>query len=180
MKSKISQSLTNLLQHKELDKITVKELVADCAISRQTFYYHFRDIMDVVEWQNQQILNHSIARSLAAPSFYQALEGMVREAFQYRQMIQQLMASQRRGEIEQLFFQAVHTYLKKMFQQRAPSLALTPADADTVLCFSSWGVVGMMLTDLNQKQPDLDALTQRMYRLLTGRLAVHIPDPPQP
>lgn len=38
----------------------------------------------------------------------------------------------------------------------------------------------MMLTDLNQKQPDLDALTQRMYRLLTGRLAVHIPDPPQP
>lgn len=180
MKSKISQSLTHLLQHKELDKITVKELVADCAISRQTFYYHFRDIMDVVEWQNQQILNQSIARSLAAPSFYQALEGMVREAFQYRQMIQQLMASQRRGEIEQLFFQAVHTYLKKMFQQRAPSLALTPADADTVLCFSSWGVVGMMLTDLNQKQPDLDALTQQMYRLLTGRLAVHIPDPPQP
>ena len=65
MKSKISQSLTHLLQHKELDKITVKELVADCAISRQTFYYHFRDIMDVVEWQNQQILNQSIARSLA-------------------------------------------------------------------------------------------------------------------
>lgn len=180
MKAKISQSLTHLLQHKELDKITVKELVADCAISRQTFYYHFRDIMDVVEWQQKQLLDQSIARSLATPSFQEALRCMVQEAFQHRQLIQQLMASQRRGEIEQLFFKAVHTYLGKMLQDRAPFLALTSTDADTILRFSSWGVVGMMLTDLNRKQPDLDALAQQMYRLLTGRLAVYIPDPPQP
>ena len=78
------------------------------------------------------------------------------------------------------FTRLYHTYLGKIFQDRAPFLALTPTDADTILRFSSWGVVGMMLTDLNRKQPNPDALAQQMYRLLTGRLAVYIPDPPQP
>ena len=179
-KNVIADTFANMVQRSGLDKITVKALIEECHISRQTFYYHFRDIMDVVEWQQKQLLDQSIARSLATPSFREALQCMVQEAFQHRQLIQQLMASQRRGEIEQLFYKAVHTYLGKIFQDRAPFLALTPTDADTILRFSSWGVVGMMLTDLNRKQPNPDALAQQMYRLLTGRLAVYIPDPPQP
>lgn len=35
-------------QRKNVDKITVKALIDKCRISRQTFYYHFQDIMDVM------------------------------------------------------------------------------------------------------------------------------------
>ena len=45
MKAKIAETLYELLKHKPLDKITVKELVDTCNISRQSFYYHFQDIM---------------------------------------------------------------------------------------------------------------------------------------
>lgn len=66
MKEKIADQLNALLRRKSLDKITVKELVDGCGISRQTFYYHFQDIMDVVEWQQKRVLAQGIARSLAA------------------------------------------------------------------------------------------------------------------
>ena len=66
MKEKIAETLNQLLQNKKLDKITVKELVDACHISRQTFYYHFQDIMEVVEWRQQQTLRQAIEKSLAA------------------------------------------------------------------------------------------------------------------
>ena len=33
-----------------IEKITVSELCRECGIQRQTFYYHFRDIRDLVEF----------------------------------------------------------------------------------------------------------------------------------
>ena len=35
---------------KPLSKITVTDITEDCGISRMTFYYHFKDIYDLVEW----------------------------------------------------------------------------------------------------------------------------------
>ena len=46
----LESSLKKLLLRKPLDKITINDLTADCGISRMSFYYHFRDIYDLVEW----------------------------------------------------------------------------------------------------------------------------------
>ena len=49
-KRALEASLKHLLLTKPLDKITVTDICEDCGISRMTFYYHFRDIYDLVEW----------------------------------------------------------------------------------------------------------------------------------
>ena len=46
----LEQSLKKLLRERPLDKITIKDLVEDCGVNRQTFYYHFKDIYDLLEW----------------------------------------------------------------------------------------------------------------------------------
>ena len=43
-------SLKDLLAEKPLDKITVTDLTEHCGVNRMTFYYHFKDIYDLVEW----------------------------------------------------------------------------------------------------------------------------------
>lgn len=50
MKATIAESFNSLVRQRGIDKVTVKAVIEDCGISRQTFYYHFQDIMDVVEW----------------------------------------------------------------------------------------------------------------------------------
>ena len=45
----IIRTLFELLNEKPLAKITVKDIVERCGVNRNTFYYHFRDISDVVE-----------------------------------------------------------------------------------------------------------------------------------
>ena len=45
----IIDSYARQLLTKPVDKITVKDIVEDCGISRNTFYYHFKDIYEVLE-----------------------------------------------------------------------------------------------------------------------------------
>ena len=59
-KQMISDHLTSLLMKKNLEDITVKCLVEDCRISRQTFYYHFQDLTDVIQWKIHQRIQQSL------------------------------------------------------------------------------------------------------------------------
>ena len=43
-------SLKRLLGQKPLAKITISDITEDCGINRMTFYYHFKDIFDLIEW----------------------------------------------------------------------------------------------------------------------------------
>lgn len=176
MKAKIADTLNEILKHKDLDKITVKELVDACKISRQSFYYHFQDIMDVVEWDQNQALQQSIERSLEAPTYREAIRGVVHEAFQHKELIRQLMASQRRKEMELLFLKAMRTYLQELLRGRGLDISGSLADLDTVLSFYSYGLVGMMLMSLEQKNPDADELAGQMCRLLTGECSLRFTD----
>ena len=49
-KRALEQSLKHMLLQKPLTKITINDIAEDCGISRMTFYYHFKDIYDLVEW----------------------------------------------------------------------------------------------------------------------------------
>ena len=43
-KQAIKNSFLKLLNDRPLNQVTVKAIVEDCGINRNTFYYHFTDI----------------------------------------------------------------------------------------------------------------------------------------
>ena len=49
-KMAISYAFKELLLEKPYNKITVNDISERCGINRQTFYYHFLDIPNMVEW----------------------------------------------------------------------------------------------------------------------------------
>jgi len=49
-KKLLSDSLKKLMAVKPLNKISVYEIAEDCGVNRQTFYYHFHDIFDLLDW----------------------------------------------------------------------------------------------------------------------------------
>ena len=38
-----------MLLQKPLNKITINDITEDCGVNRMTFYYHFKDIYDLVD-----------------------------------------------------------------------------------------------------------------------------------
>ena len=49
-KRALADSLKKLLSRRPMDRITVQDVTDDAAVSRKTFYYHFHDIYDLMEW----------------------------------------------------------------------------------------------------------------------------------
>ncbi|GAB6168411.1 TetR/AcrR family transcriptional regulator [Clostridium carnis] len=49
-KNAIAASLKELMKSSDLHKISVKDIVDKCGVNRQTFYYHFQDIFDLIDW----------------------------------------------------------------------------------------------------------------------------------
>ncbi len=53
-KRALSDALKNAMKTKELSRITVSELIAECSVNRKTFYYHFKNIYDLLKWTLDQ------------------------------------------------------------------------------------------------------------------------------
>ena len=49
-KRKIVDCVKQLMRKKEIRKITIQDIMDATGMSRQSFYYHFKDIYDVLEW----------------------------------------------------------------------------------------------------------------------------------
>lgn len=52
-KRKIADCVKQLMRKKEIRKITIQDIMDGTKMSRQSFYYHFKDIYDVLEWVEQ-------------------------------------------------------------------------------------------------------------------------------
>ena len=53
-KRALETSLKNLLLKKPVNKITINDITEDCGVNRATFYYHFKDIYDLIEWSCEE------------------------------------------------------------------------------------------------------------------------------
>ena len=67
---KLALKLKELMSNEPLDQITVSRLTKVCGVNRQTFYYHFRDIYDLLTWI---FLNESIQEIETASNYKEAL-----------------------------------------------------------------------------------------------------------
>jgi len=63
-KESLADALRQMMQVKPIDKITVKDLVEICGVNRQTFYYHFDDVYDLLEWVFEEDANRVLPREV--------------------------------------------------------------------------------------------------------------------
>ena len=76
-KRAITESFMKLINQVPFDKITVKDIVEDCGVNRNTFYYHFRDISDVVECALLREVDQVFERPVEVDSVLECLEVLV-------------------------------------------------------------------------------------------------------
>lgn len=66
-KKTLRESLLKLLEEKPIDKITVKELTETAEINRSTFYFYYKDVVDMVAQIQDEIFRTFEEEVLAEP-----------------------------------------------------------------------------------------------------------------
>ena len=99
-KKAMERSLKKLLCTKTLDKITIQELTDDCGISRMTFYYHFKDIYDLVEWSFEHDLRALLDGRPTYETWQEDYLQVFREVYRDRDILYNIYRSSGRDEID--------------------------------------------------------------------------------
>lgn len=58
-KYRLAEAVKQLMGRQSLEDITVKEITGEAGVSRQTFYRHFLDKYDLVNWYFDELLANS-------------------------------------------------------------------------------------------------------------------------
>ncbi len=100
----LADALKELMSKESLDEITVKRLSDMCGIKRQTFYYHFRDIYDLLTWI---FLNEDIKTRSPVTNWQDAVRVITKYVNKNKKFIKNTVSSAGR----ELFQQFVASYL---------------------------------------------------------------------
>lgn len=74
-KLKMGEALKKLVNYKAFSKITVGDIVTECGLNRNSFYYHFENMFDLLYWTyDQEIQNIVTAFQNANADYTQSFE----------------------------------------------------------------------------------------------------------
>ena len=165
MKETIADAFLAMLAQKGIDKITVKDLVESCHISRQSFYYHFQDITQVLEWVVERTYQEITAYCLQAGTLEEEIHILVSRFAERYELLTRLRNSQKRELIDHMAIEAVQTYLRAGWRQVLSHMDLRGSDTDALISFYSSGIAGLMMERCQDKYLDVDELARQIYRI---------------
>lgn len=148
-KRALADSLSELMKKKSLEKITVSDIAKSCGLNRQTFYYHFKDKYDLVNWifSSEIISTLSGAASVGgwSASLLEALSAMKRNRAFYTGALN--LADQ--NVFSDDLFAAVRNMLLRIVDQLAEPTpdgdSIAREDRVFIAEFYTHGLVGMVL-----------------------------------
>ena len=170
MKLLIADTFTQMLEKEDIDKITVTKLIEKCHISRQTFYYHFQDIMDVLEWTFRRATQELAQESMEAGGRAAALKTEERSIIPDRIKLEKLLYSRRWVQIEGLLVEAVEMYLADIARRKAPDMEISYEDMDVMLRFYACGMVGVLMSYVGKRQLNEEKLVRQLEKIITGNM----------
>lgn len=170
MKNMIAQAFAEMVRQKGIDKVTVKSLIESCCISRQTFYYHFQDLVEVIEWSLERAVEEMLSQSLRAETPGKAIEVFVSSTAENYGLICKLMESRKRAQMENMLLKASRKYFEQLLLARCPEPLLPYSDWEVLLDFWACGVTGLLFKYCGRKQPDIKMLSEQIYRLLSEQM----------
>lgn len=141
----LADALKTLLQTKPLDKITVKELVEVCQINRQTFYYHFQDIYDLLGWIYSTEALSAIASNKTYGTWQQGLLIILEYVQDNKALCQSTYRSLAREHLERYLHHVLFQLLGDVVDEVAGDAPLPEDKRNFIIQFYSYAFAGVLL-----------------------------------
>lgn len=168
-KRALSQSLKKLLQTKPLSKITINDIAEDCGVSRMTFYYHFADIYDLVEWTCQEDASVALAGNKTYSTWQQGFLNIFNAVLENKTFVLNVYHSISREHLERYLYQLTYDLLIGVVEEKAVGLSVSDHDKAFIADFYKYAFVGLMLNWIREgMKEDPKAIIDRLSVLIHG------------
>lgn len=168
-KRAIAASFKRLLEEKSLSKITIADITESCGISRMTFYYHFQDIHDLIEWVCAADAAQAIDGKRSYASWQEGFLNLLHFVLDNRTYILNLYRSIEREQIESYLHRVVFDLLIDVVEEQAAGIPVRPEHKRFIAEFYQYAFVGLVLNWVKDgmKQPP-EQLAEDVSTLMAG------------
>ncbi|SCY76650.1 TetR/AcrR family transcriptional regulator [Alkaliphilus peptidifermentans] len=168
-KEALAASLKKRLRKTTLQKITVKDIVKDCQLNRQTFYYHFQDIYTLLEWT---ILTEA-TKAISNNKTYNTWQQGFLQAFQYveenKKLVLNAYYSMDREQVEKYLYRVVYKLMIDVINEKAKGMCVSEEDKEFIANFYKYAFVGLMLEWINTGMKERpEDIMDKLSKLVTG------------
>lgn len=170
-KKAIGYTFKNLLKEKPFNKITVNDIASKCDINRQTFYYHFQDIRDLVEWictfEVDSILNKNSNVEKWEDKFLLIFKIMEEEKIFVKNIYHSVSVEVLRNNLYRLVYPIIYSEII----EKSKGKNLREEDKKFITDFYKYAFVSIVLDWINKgmiKNPEL--IVSKVSNLITGTI----------
>ena len=138
-------SLKNLLLKKPLDKITINDITEDCGINRMTFYYHFKDIYDLIEWCCVEDAKKALEGKKTYDTWQQGFLQIFEAVLDNKPFILNVYHSVSREQVELYLYKLTYDLLIGVVEEKSAGMNVRDEDKKFIADFYKYAFVGLML-----------------------------------
>ena len=177
-KRALEASLKKLLLEKPLPKITVSDITEDCGINRMTFYYHFKDIYDLVEWSCQEDASRALAGKKTYETWQQGLLQIFEAVLDNKPFILNVYRSVSREQVETYLYKLTYDLLEGVVEEQAQGMSVRQEDKDFIATLYKYMFVGLMLDWVkSDMKGDPHTMVERLEQVVHGSIRAALERP---
>lgn len=168
-KRALEQSLKNLLLKKPLTKITISDITEDCGINRMTFYYHFKDIYDRVEWACLEDAKRALDEKKTYDTWQQGLLQIFEAVQENKPFILNVYRCVHREQVEKYLQPLVDQLMLDVIQEESASMVIREEDKQFIAKIYAYIFIGVMLDWIKDDMREApQEIVARLVKLLRG------------
>nr|WP_317323733.1 TetR/AcrR family transcriptional regulator C-terminal domain-containing protein [uncultured Flavonifractor sp.] len=168
-KRALEQSLKHLLLQKPLTKITINDITEDCGINRMTFYYHFKDIYDLVEWSCLEDARRALEQKKTYDTWQQGYLQIFEAVRENKPFIMNVYRCVHQEQVEKYLKPLVDHLLLEVVEEQAKGLPVREADKTFLAQVYSYVFLGLMLDWIrDDMKADPELLVSKLALVVQG------------
>lgn len=171
-KRALEQSLKNLLLKKPLTKITINDIADDCGINRMTFYYHFKDIYDLVEWACLEDAKRALEEKKTYETWQQGLLQIFEAVQENKPFILNVYRCVHGEQVEKYLQPLVDQLLLDVINEEVGEMKVRDEDKQFIAQIYSYIFIGLMLDWIkDDMREDPQQIVDRLAKLIKGSMS---------
>ncbi|MBS5939695.1 TetR family transcriptional regulator [Clostridium sartagoforme] len=170
-KKALVASLKNLLLKKPLNKITINDITEDCGVNRMTFYYHFQDIYELIDWACEEDANKVLEGKKAYATWQEGFYNIFMEVSNNKPFVMNVYHSLSRENIENYLYKLTYQLLIDVVEEMAKDIPVREKDKCFIANFYKYSFVGLVLNWIkNDMQEDPEEIIKELTMLMQGNI----------
>lgn len=167
-KTAIIEAFQEMLEETPINKITVKSIVERCEINRNTFYYHFEGIPDLVEYHLTTMADQ-LLDSFDQPNPAEELQMVVNYFVQRKRSVLHIYRYLPREQFLPLLNKIAAYVIERSIRQATSEAPISEEDLTVLIRFYKGALVGGLLDWLEAGMNyDMNTMVERLCKLMEG------------